>query len=203
MRQDWLNSPVEETEVMKDVTMGTFPKETRIPVVAIVGTSGTGKTTLIEKLIPALKRKGFRVGTIKHDVHGFTIDKPGKDSWRHKEAGASMVVLSSPRQVATVKDVDHDTSLDELESYFSGVDIILAEGYKRGNRPKLEIFRPEVHEKPVCGNDDNLLAMVTDAPGDFGVPRFLLKDAEDIAAFLISHFDLAGHAESAPREAAS
>jgi molybdopterin-guanine dinucleotide biosynthesis protein B len=188
---------------MNDESTEIFPKEIRIPVVAIVGTSGTGKTTLIEKLIPALKRKGFRVGTIKHDVHGFTIDQPGKDSWRHKDAGASMVLLSSPRQVAMVKDVSRDTPLDQLESYFSEVDIILAEGYKRGNRPKLEIFRPEVHEKPVCGNDDNLLAMVTDAPGDFGVPRFLLNDAEGIAAFLISHFDLAGRTECAPREAAS
>ena len=114
-----------------------------------------------------------------------------------------MVLLSSPRQVAMVKDVEHEVSLDELESYFSGVDIILAEGYKRGNRPKLEVFRPEVHDKPVCGNDNNLLGMVSDAPVDCKAPRFLLNDVEGLASFLISHFHLAIPTERARKEAIS
>jgi len=190
-------------EAMNSESRGPFPRKKRVPVVAIVGNSGTGKTTLIEKLIPALKKRGLRVGTIKHDVHGFVIDRPGKDSWRHKEAGASMVLLSSPHQVAMVKDVEYDTSLDDLESYFSGVDIILAEGYKRGDRPKLEVFRPEVDDKPVCLNDSNLLGMVSDAPVDCAAPRFQLDDAEGIATFLIRHFDVAVSAEQARKEAAS
>jgi len=193
----------EVLDVMKDGRGKPFRSKEKTPVVAIVGNSGTGKTTLIEKLIPALKKKGLRVGTIKHDVHGFSIDRPGKDSWRHKEAGASMVLLSSPRQVAMVRDVQHDTPLDELESYFSGVDIILAEGYKRGKKPKLEVFRPEVHEKPVCANDKNLIGMVSDAPVDCGVPRFSLHDAEGIAAFLVRHFALPISVEQTQKEAAS
>ncbi len=190
-------------EAMNSGSSKPFSKKNGIPVIAIVGNSGSGKTTLIEKLIPVLKKRGIRVGTIKHDVHGFAIDRPGKDSWRHKEAGARMVLLSSPRQVAMVRDVDHDTPLDELESYFSGVDIILAEGYKRGNRPKLEVFRPEVHDKPVCVNDRNLLGMVSDAPVDCGAPRFMLNDAEGIAAFLIRYFDVAVSTEQARKKAAS
>lgn len=190
-------------ETMNNEPGRRFSRGKKIPVVAIVGNSGSGKTTLIEKLIPALKKKGLRVGTIKHDVHGFVIDRPGKDSWRHKEAGASMVLLSSPHQVAMVRDVEYDTPLDELESYFSGVDIILAEGYKRGDRPKVEVFRPEVHEKPVCVNDNNLLGMVSDAPVDCTVPRFPLNDAEGIATFLIRYFDVAVSPEQARKEAAS
>jgi molybdopterin-guanine dinucleotide biosynthesis adapter protein len=188
---------------MNNRSTKTFCKKKEIPLVAIVGNSGTGKTTLIEKLIPALKRRGLRVGTIKHDVHGFSIDQPGKDSWRHKEAGANMVLISSPRQVAMVRDVAQDTPLDELESYFSGVDIILAEGYKRGTRPKLEVFRPEVHGKPVCANDSTLLGMVSDVPVDCEVPRFMLNDADGIATFLASHFDLAVSSERARKEATS
>ncbi len=187
---------------MSNRSIRTFAEKKGIPVVAIVGNSGTGKTTLIEKLIPALKKRGLRVGTIKHDVHGFSIDQPGKDSWRHKEAGASMVVLSSPRQVAMVRDVEHDTPLDELESHFSGVDIILAEGYKRGSRPKLEVFRPEVHDKPVCANDTTLVGMVSDVPVDCSVPRFMLNDADGIAAFLISYFGVTSSLERAQKEAA-
>lgn len=174
-----------------------------IPVVAIVGKSDVGKTTLIEKLIPEFKRRGYKVGTIKHDVHGFVMDQPGKDSWRHKEAGASMVVISSPRQMAMVKDVDQDTGLDELTGWFSGVDIILAEGYKRTDRPKLEVFRPDVHPEPACRNDPNLLGFVTDAPVDSGVPRFSMDDIRDITQFLIDRFGLETPWDGNSREAIS
>ncbi len=188
---------------MKHGSGAVCSERARIPLVAIVGNSGTGKTTLIEKLIPAFKKRGILVGTVKHDVHGFSIDQPGKDSWRHKEAGASMVLLSSPRQVAMVRDVDYDTPLGELTYYFSGVDIILAEGYKREDGPKLEVFRPEVHPRPVCSTDRNLLAMISDAAVDCDVPLFTLDDTEGIVAFLISHFHLAVSTREEPKEAAS
>ena len=94
------------------------------PVVSIVGYSGSGKTTLIEKLISALKQRGLRVGTIKHDVHGFEMDRPGKDSWRHKQAGASATIITSPRQIGMVMDADHDHHPMELLPLMAGMDIV-------------------------------------------------------------------------------
>ncbi|PIP08805.1 MAG: molybdopterin-guanine dinucleotide biosynthesis protein B, partial [Syntrophobacteraceae bacterium CG23_combo_of_CG06-09_8_20_14_all_50_8] len=89
-----------------------------IPVVCIVGESDTGKTTLIEKIIPELKRRDYRVATIKHHGHGFDIDHEGKDSWRHKKAGARITVLASPRQVAVVEDVEKDRDIAELRDAY-------------------------------------------------------------------------------------
>jgi molybdopterin-guanine dinucleotide biosynthesis protein B len=160
------------------------------PIISVVGSSGAGKTTLLERLIPQLSRLGFKVGTIKHDVHGFELDREGKDSWRHKEAGASTSVLSSPYQIGMVTDADHDTALDELASLLSHVDIILTEGYMRENKPKLEVFRPEVSEKPLCGNDEHLIALIGDAPADLGVPCFSPDDMEGLASFLVTTFRL-------------
>ncbi len=160
------------------------------PVVCIVGNSGSGKTTLVENLIPELKRRGFRVGTIKHDVHGFEMDKPGKDSWRHKQAGAVTTIISSPYQVGIVMDVDHDNKPDQLMPFLSGVDIILAEGYKRGDKPKIEVFRREIRKEPICKDDDHLVAFISDAPVDLNVPRFLPDDILGLTDFLIIHFDL-------------
>lgn len=159
-------------------------------MVSIVGNSGSGKTTFIEKLIPALVQRGLKVGTVKHDVHGFEMDKPGKDSWRHKQAGASTTLISSPYHIGMVKDVDHDHRPDELLPLFFGVDIILAEGYKKGSLPKLEIFRPEISSSPLCKDDENLLALISDTHIDLGVPRFSFKDMDGIVGFLIAHFNL-------------
>jgi len=161
------------------------------PIISFVGSSGSGKTTLLEKLIPELTRLGFKVGTIKHDVHGFEMDKPGKDSWRHKQAGAAVSMISSPFQVGMVMDVDHDHRPDELSSLLSGVDIILTEGYKRKGRAKVEVFRPDGRgEKPLCMNDESLIALVTDTHIDLGVPRFSLNNIKGLADFLINHLGL-------------
>ena len=100
------------------------------PIISIVGNSDSGKTTLIEKLIPELRHRGYRVGTVKHASHGFDIDRRGKDSWRHHQAGAEIVVVASPEQIAMVKN-DPCDSLDCLERYFEGVDLVLAEGFKK------------------------------------------------------------------------
>ncbi len=111
-----------------------------IPIVSIVGRSNTGKTTLIEKMIPELRRRGYRVATIKHNIHGFDIDHEGKDSWRHKKAGAQMTVIASPHQVAVVEDVNRDYELSELrDHYIRDVDIILSEGFKKNPHPKIEV----------------------------------------------------------------
>ncbi len=164
---------------------------TQPAIISLVGSSGAGKTTLLEKLIPELIRLGFKVGTIKHDVHGFEMDKPGKDSWRHKQAGAAVSIISSPSQIGMVKDVDHDHHPDELSSLLSGVDIILTEGYKQKGRAKVEVFRPDGREQePLCMNDERLIALVSDLDIDLGVPRFPLNDIEGLAGFLIAQLEL-------------
>jgi molybdopterin-guanine dinucleotide biosynthesis protein B len=169
------------------------------PVVCIVGKSGSGKTTLMEKLIPELNGMGLRVGTIKHDMHGFEMDKPGKDSWRHKQAGSKTSIISSPQRIGMVMDVDHDHSLDELALFFAGVDIILAEGYKNRDKPKVEIFRRDVHTQPLCLNDETLIALMTDTGTDLGVPRFDINDITGLAVFLAERFELE-HRSSENRE---
>jgi molybdopterin-guanine dinucleotide biosynthesis protein B len=159
------------------------------PIVAIVGKSDSGKTTLLEKLIPELKARGYRVGAVKHDIHGFDIDHPGKDSWRMKQAGACTVVISSPEKVALVRDVDFEEPLDTLISrYFSDVDIILTEGYKKENKPKIEVFRPELNEAPLCRAGENFVAIVSSTSQDVDVPHFNLDNIKGVADFLEEAF---------------
>ncbi|MBW2622197.1 MAG: molybdopterin-guanine dinucleotide biosynthesis protein B [Deltaproteobacteria bacterium] len=160
------------------------------PIVCFIGRSNSGKTTLIEKLLPALNRLGIKAGTIKHDVHGFDIDKPGKDSWRHKEAGAKRTVISSPAKLALVQDTDHDFTLDELAGFFKGLDLILAEGYKREQKPKIEIFRPEADERPLFDGNGTLIALVSDTETGLDVPVFGLEDIDGLAEFIRKHFHL-------------
>lgn len=155
-----------------------------IPVVSIVGRSGSGKTTLLCGLIPELKRKGYRVATIKHDVHGFDIDKPGKDTWKHAQAGADTVVISSPWKVATIEKVEQELTLEQVVARIENVDIILSEGYKRNDQIKIEVFRSTVHSEPLCSQNDRLLAIVSDASPDLGVPVFPLNNYAGIAEFI-------------------
>lgn len=160
------------------------------PVIAVVGSSGTGKTSLLEKLLPALKERGLRIGTIKHDVHGFEMDKPGKDSWRHKRAGSSISIISSYNRIGMVRDTDHDWNISELLTFFPDVHLILTEGYKSEKVPKLEVFRPEVNKDPVCRGDKNLIAMITDDPVDLGVPIFGTEEIDALADFLADRLEL-------------
>ncbi|MFC1857534.1 molybdopterin-guanine dinucleotide biosynthesis protein B [Thermodesulfobacteriota bacterium] len=160
------------------------------PLVSIIGYSGVGKTTLLEKLIAELTLRGFRVGTIKHDVHGFEMDRPGKDSWRLKKAGASATIITSPFQIGMVKDVDHDHRPEELLSLLSDMDLVLVEGFKRGDQPKIEIYRPEVGKGPACKGDKRLLALVSDAALDWGIPRFSTDDIKGLTDFVIKYLKL-------------
>jgi molybdopterin-guanine dinucleotide biosynthesis protein B len=160
-----------------------------IPIVSIVGKSDSGKTTLIEKLLPELVHRGYRVATIKHDTHGFEVDQEGKDSWRHKRAGAHTVVISSPRKIALIRDVEKDLTLDELrERFIQDVDLILSEGYKKDTQPKIEIFRKEMHRELLCTKEDNLVAIVSDQMFDLRVPCFGLDDIQGVGDFIESHF---------------
>ncbi|HYA15399.1 MAG TPA: molybdopterin-guanine dinucleotide biosynthesis protein B [Syntrophales bacterium] len=160
-----------------------------IPIVSIVGRSNSGKTTLIEKLIPELVRRGYRVATIKHNIHGFEIDHEGKDSWRHKKAGAKITVIASAHRVAVVEDVDRDYALSELrDHYIRDVDIILSEGYKKNTHPKIEVFRSELKHDLLCTKEDNLIAIVSDRPVDRGVPCLGINDIKGLANFIEDRF---------------
>ena len=143
----------------------------------------------MENLVRELKARGYRVGTVKHDVHGFDIDHEGKDSWRHKQAGACTVAVSSPQKLALVKDVESEETLDSLVSkYFQDVDIVLTEGYKKGDKPKIEIFRSKVGGTPICREDENLVAFVSDINADLGAPRFGPDELDGLADLLETRF---------------
>ena len=156
---------------------------------SIVGRSNTGKTTLIEKLIPELIRRGYRVATIKHNVHGFEIDHEGKDSWRHKMAGAQVTVIASPLRVAVVEDVNRDYALAELrDRYIRDVDIVLSEGYKKNPHPKIEVFRSELKHDLLCTEEDNLVAIVSDQPVERGVPCLDINNVQGIVDLIEDTF---------------
>lgn len=161
---------------------------TTIPIICIVGRSNVGKTTLLEKLIPALKRRGYRVATIKHHSHpGFEIDQPGKDTWRHAQAGSDHVIIAAPDKVASIRRVEQEPTLDELAATISGVDIILTEGYKRSDKPKIEVVRAARSREPICVPQE-LVALATDVPIALAVPQFDLNDAEGLAGLLEQRF---------------
>jgi molybdopterin-guanine dinucleotide biosynthesis protein B len=159
------------------------------PIINVIGASNSGKTTYLEKLIPELRRRGYRVGTIKHDVHGFEIDHEGKDTWRHRKSGAEAIAISSPRCVASIRETENEMSLEELVGrYFWEEDIILTEGYKRSPFPKIEIYRSAVESKPICSRDDHLIAVVTDDPMELEVPSFHFHEVAEVADFIESRY---------------
>ena len=164
--------------------------KTSPPLVSIVGKSGSGKTTFLEKLIRIFKKQGYRIGTIKHHLHDFEMDRRGKDSWRHKQAGSEISMISSPHKVGMVMDADHDPSFDELIPFFSEMDLVISEGHKKENSPKIEIFREGVYEEPLCKSDSTLIGLVTDTELDLDVPNFSLEDVDGVSTFLIEYFNL-------------
>ncbi len=163
--------------------------ETRIPVVSVVGKSDSGKTTLMEGLIRALTARGWRVATVKHHVHDFDIDIPGKDSWRHARAGAIVTMISAPDKFGLVRRVEAERTLDELvEAAGPDVDILLTEGFKRAGDVRIEVVRAARSDELIC-EPDQLFALVTDASHDVGdVPVFGLDDADDLAALIEKTF---------------
>jgi molybdopterin-guanine dinucleotide biosynthesis protein MobB len=153
-----------------------------IPIISIVGRSKSGKTTLIERLIPEFMKGGYRVATIKHHDKAFQIDHEGKDSWRHKQAGAQTAVISSPHKVALIEDVSQDLSLDELAARFiRGADIIIAEGFKRDKHPKIEVFRQGIHPQPLAPQLKNVIAVVSDCLLPLDIPCMDLNNIKGIA----------------------
>jgi molybdopterin-guanine dinucleotide biosynthesis protein B len=159
-----------------------------IPILCFVGRSNSGKTTLIERLIPELVRAGYRVATIKHAGHGFELDTEGKDSWRHKRAGASSVVVLSRGSLAMFSDVPEEIKIEEVRDRFldAEIDLIIAEGWKSEGYPKILIVRDQVGE--VAVSPEGLLAVVSNKPVNQSVPVFDPDDVEPIARLIIRHF---------------
>ncbi|MCL7454793.1 MAG: molybdopterin-guanine dinucleotide biosynthesis protein B [Anaerolineae bacterium] len=158
-------------------------KQEQVPVVSLVGMSGVGKTTALEHILHELKRRGYRVGTVKHDTHGFELDKPGKDSWRHAQAGSDVVVISGPQKMAMIQQLSAEMPLDEIVPLMRGVDIVITEGYKRGDRPKIEVTRLERGRELLC-QPDELIGLMTDYEVDMAVPQFALDDAQGVVDLL-------------------
>mgnify|MGYP000038062765 CR=1 FL=1 len=156
-------------------------------VLGIAGWSGSGKTTLITRLIPVLVGRGLRVSTVKHAHHRFDIDTPGKDTWRHREAGATEVLVASDRRVALMRELRDETEpgLDALLQRLAPVDLVLVEGYKSGNHPKIEVHRAATGKPPLYPDDPTVLAVVSDAvtSATAGRPVFALDAIEAIADF--------------------
>ncbi|MEK6758431.1 MAG: molybdopterin-guanine dinucleotide biosynthesis protein B [Deltaproteobacteria bacterium] len=156
-----------------------------VPIVSIVGSSGSGKTTLLVKVISELVARGYRVATLKHDAHRFEIDKEGKDSWRHKQAGSCTVAISSKEKFAVIKDVSSEWPPERIIwSYLSDADIVITEGYKTSWFPKIEVVRKEHNPKPICAKDPSLIGYVSDVSLKTKKPIYKLNDFKGIATLI-------------------
>jgi molybdopterin-guanine dinucleotide biosynthesis protein MobB len=174
------------------VSTGDVMQDQLPPVLSVVGRSGVGKTVFVEKLIPELKRRGIKVGTIKHHLHDFEVDQPGKDSWRHAQAGSDTVVLASPKKLAVIKRLEEEMGIDELvQNYLGDVDLVLTEGYKTQGRQKIEVYRHD-RSTSLLSPVDELFAIVADQTFDLPVPQFGLQDVKGVVD-LISKRLLASH----------
>jgi molybdopterin-guanine dinucleotide biosynthesis protein B len=156
----------------------------------VAAASNSGKTTLIEKVVKILKARGLRVAVVKHASAGFDLDKPGKDSWRFQEAGADSVVLVGPERVALMKKVEDDPSSEELVLLAGDVDLVLFEGFKKGAKNRIEVFRSGVSgDKPLCMDDPSFLALVSDRSFNVPIPRFNINDANSVAEFIVQKME--------------
>jgi molybdopterin-guanine dinucleotide biosynthesis protein B len=163
-------------------------------VAGFAGFSGSGKTTLVEKLIPALRLRGLRVSVVKHAHHDFDIDHPGKDTWRHREAGAFEVVVASDRRLALMREFEQPAQLSVhhlLAEVWPGVDWVLVEGFKCSNLLKVEVWRAESGKPARYPDDDFIVAIATDAPDRLPEPTLRpvldLNDADAVAQWLVDN----------------
>jgi len=159
-----------------------------VPILCFVGRSNSGKTTLIERVIPELVRAGYKVATVKHAGHGFDLDTEGKDSWRHKRAGASSVMVLSKGSMAMFAEVSDQMKVEEVRDRFLDhtYDLIIAEGWKNEGYPKIVIVRDQIGEIPV--SSEGLLAVVSDRSLDLDIPLFGLDDVIGVAALIMKQF---------------
>lgn len=162
-------------------------------VFGLAGWSGSGKTTLVVRLIPALVGRGLRVSTMKHAHHNFDVDRPGKDSYEHRAAGASEVLVTSGRRWALMHELRDapEPSVEALIGHMTPVDLLLIEGFKRQTHDKLEVHRPALGKPLLCTEDPHIVAVASDAPlPETGRPRLDLGDIEGIADFVVRHCGL-------------
>ncbi|MGE4553820.1 MAG: molybdopterin-guanine dinucleotide biosynthesis protein B [Desulfovibrionaceae bacterium] len=181
-----------------------------VRLICISGKKGCGKTTVMEGLLPELGRRGCTVGTLKNDHHGFELDTPGKDTWRHKRAGAAGALILGPGRIGLVLDLPGGDAgephrpdpADLARRYFAHLDLVLAEGFSAADAPKIEVFRPEAHAAPLLDPERGLAALVTDAPAEAlpeplrAVPRFALDDAVGLADFVLRLAGLTARVET-------
>jgi molybdopterin-guanine dinucleotide biosynthesis adapter protein len=156
-------------------------------IIGLAGWSGSGKTTLVTAVIPALVRRGLKVATVKHAHHAFDIDQPGKDSWLHRQAGASEVAVVSSRRWAIVHELgpEPEPPLADILQKLSAVDLVIVEGFKRHAHPKLEVYRACIGKPLLHPDDDCIVALATDAPlPQASLPVLMLDDIEGIATVL-------------------
>ena len=167
------------------------------PVLAFIGKSNCGKTTLIEKLIPALVDRGLRIGVIKHHHGDIEMDIPGKDTWRHKKAGARAVALSSPSGIGFIQDTVADTPPENLVSrFFQDVDLVIAEGYKEASFPKIAVYRSTVHKQPLPDPGKTFIAVVSDVEIRPDLPCFGHDDIKLLVQFIMDRLDIASSENS-------
>jgi len=161
-------------------------------IFGIAGYSGSGKTTLIESLIPRLVMEGLKIALIKHAHHRFDIDQPGKDSYRHREAGATEVLLTSDQRWVLMHELRGapEPSFSELLTRFSPCDLVLVEGFKREPIPRLEVHRKAADKPLLFPEDEHVVALATDEKLATTLPQFGLNDYDAIAEFIIAHLRL-------------
>ncbi|MGV3580675.1 MAG: molybdopterin-guanine dinucleotide biosynthesis protein B [Methylophilus sp.] len=168
----------------------------RLPVLGIVAAgSNAGKTTLITQLIPALAKRNIRVSVIKHAHHKFDIDYPGKDSYKIREAGAVQTLIASNKRWALMTELASEPNLEALIAQInpSYADLILVEGFRQANIPKIEVYRPSLGMPLLANSERNIIAVVTDANLDIQQPLLPLNDIEQIIEFIVLHFRLQQH----------
>lgn len=158
-------------------------------VLLVVGKKKVGKTTLIENLVTALKSKGYKIGSMKYTTQDHQFDTPGKDSFRHAQAGAESTLILSPTKVALFSRTLRSKSLDEiLDFIFADYDLVIGEGFKNSSFPKIEVFDSRKHSGLLCSPEDNLIAVVGDVDLCLEVPHFLPAQTDPLIEFIEHHF---------------
>lgn len=160
-------------------------------VMGFAGYSGAGKTTLIEQVIPRLMAAGYRVSVIKHAHHRVDVDTPGKDSWRHRQAGATEVLLATDQRWVLMHELrgEPEPGLDAQLALMAPCDVVLVEGFKHAPIPKVEVYRPAVGKPPLYPDDPEIVAVATDGPLDIALPVLDLNDPGAVTSFILARLD--------------